>query len=87
MKVPGFQQATFESIPELLAKHREAFSADPEFDTYEKVDDNYAWRAVHTGIRRAIEDLRALSAASPNEFVLIHTSSGTVIARLNCLTH
>jgi hypothetical protein len=55
----------------------------PEFDTYEKVGDNYVWRALSVGIGRALHKVKELAEASPNEFVLMHTSSGKAILRLN----
>jgi hypothetical protein len=56
---------------------------DPEFDTYEKIDDNYIWRTLSIGIVRALHKVKELSEASSNEFVLMHTASGKVILRLN----
>jgi hypothetical protein len=66
-----------------MQRPREEVSADPEFDTYEKVSGNYVWRAANADIRDALRQLKELSGTSPNEFVLMHTPSGKVIARIN----
>jgi hypothetical protein len=64
---------------EHLQRCRKRLSADPEVDTYEKVEGNYVWRAANADIQHALRQLKELSATSPNEFVLMHTPSGKVI--------
>jgi hypothetical protein len=73
----------FDNLLLLLNKYRNETLADPEFDIYEKVGGNYVWRTASVGIKRALRQLRELSKASQNEFVLMHTPSGKVIGRLN----
>jgi hypothetical protein len=54
-----------------------------EFDIYEKVGDNYLWRAVAVGQQPAMRALQELAGASSNEFVVMHTEIKEVIARAN----
>ena len=77
------REVEVDNLLSLLNKYRDKALADPEFDTYEKVDGNYVWRAASVGIKRALRQLRELSKASQNECALMHTPSGKVIARLN----
>jgi len=73
----------FENLLSLLEKEQEELAADPEFDIYEKVGDNYVWRALSIGLGRAMHTLKELSAGSSNEFVVMHTFSSKVIVRIN----
>jgi hypothetical protein len=75
--------AELENLFAHLRQHRKAFFVEAEFDTYEKVGDNYIWRVESVGIKRALRELKELCAGSRNEFVLMHTPSGTVITRIN----
>jgi hypothetical protein len=77
------RDAEFDNLLSLLDKDYKELSADPEFDTYEKVGDNYVWRSVSIGIGRAMFKLKELSEGSPNEFVVMHTFSNKIIVRLN----
>jgi hypothetical protein len=77
------REVEVDNLLSLLNKHRNKALADSEFDTYEKVDGSYVWRAASVGIKRALRQLRELSEISQNELVLMHTPSGKVIARLN----
>lgn len=73
----------FDKLLSLLDTNQRELAADPEFDTYEKVGDDYVWRAVSIGMERALSKLKELSEGSINEFVVMHTFSGKVIVRLN----
>jgi hypothetical protein len=77
------RNAEFDNLLSLLDKNQKELAADPEFDTYEKVGDDYVWRAVSIGMGRALSKLKELSEVSINEFVVMHTFSGKVIVRLN----
>jgi hypothetical protein len=74
------RDAEFDNLLSLLDKN---WPPTPNFDTYEKVGDDYVWRAVSIGTGRALSKLKELSEGSINEFVVMHTFSGKVIVRLN----
>jgi hypothetical protein len=76
------KDAEFENLLRVLEKYQKELISNPEFDVYERVDGNYVWRAESIGILRALHKVSELSEASSNEFVLMHTPSGTVILRL-----
>lgn len=80
------RDAEFDNLLSLLDKDNKALAADPEFDIYERVGDNYVWRAVSIGIDRAMYKLKELSEVSSSEFVVMHTFSGKVIVRINSAT-
>jgi hypothetical protein len=61
---------------------RKLRTKDLEFDTYENVGGKRVRRAVSMGIRGALLRAIELSNTSPNEFVLMHTVSRTIILRL-----
>jgi hypothetical protein len=56
---------------------------DRQYDIFERVDGELVWRAVMMGRELATRKLKELGANSPNEFVVMHVPTKSVIATIN----
>jgi hypothetical protein len=56
---------------------------DSEYHIFESVDGDEMWRCSVIGNGTAMAKLKELAAQSPNEFVLMHLPSNSVIAAIN----
>jgi hypothetical protein len=57
---------------------------DREYDLFEELPDgSVLWRAVVPGLENALAKLKELGSLSPNVHFAMHTSTKTVVGRVN----
>jgi hypothetical protein len=54
---------------------------DREYDIFETVEGGQIWRCSVVGLEASVAKLKELAGQSPNEFMLMHFGTNSVIAK------